>query len=106
VRGRIAGPRPPADPWRRLGAACILQAVKDSQAGDVAADLWLQEAGAEWGADMLGIDAGVLRDWRTAKAVRGRNKGFGALDADQRRERSLQRDRARRRAGGVPADGG
>jgi len=104
LRGRIAKPRPAADPWRRLGAACILQAVKDSQAGDIAADVWLQEAGAEWGADILGIDAGVLRDWRTAEAVRGRNKGVGALDADQRRERSIQRDRARRRAGDGPAD--
>lgn len=88
--------------WRRLAAACILRAVEDAQRGDVAAGKWLETAGCELGAGMLGIDAAVLRNWQSALIVkRVRVAVFGPAERRRRKAALQRRWYARKRAGAL-----
>lgn len=68
VKGNMMRP-PSADEWRNLAAAMVLQAVKDAQTGDTEAGLWLVDVGCKLGAELLDLDAKLLKHWQSARIV-------------------------------------
>lgn len=81
LRGWIVRPLRSAVGERRLLVACILQAVKDAQRGDVDAWAWLETTGRAW-CELLGIP---VADWQVAAGrVERCRRELAAEPADRR----------------------